>query len=107
MSHMEIIFFGRGNAAYKTGCGAAGKTDAETWAMWRDAQPLARPLESAPFGLDYYNRRGDLVKTIGLDRAGFEHLTGRKARGPAYYKAKDEAYWRKVRASAQHPGGST
>ena len=96
MSHMEIIFLGRGNAAFKIGCGAAGETNAETWGMWLNAQPLARPLIDAPFCLDYYNRHGDLVKSIGLDRAGFQRLTGKKPRGPAYYKAKDAAYWKKA-----------
>ena len=100
MSHLEIICFD-GNEAIKTGMGAAGATNAESWALWKDAQPLAKPLMHAPFALDYYNRRGDLFDTIGLDRAGVELLTGKKPRSPAHYRKADAKFWKAERAKIQ------
>jgi len=100
MSHLEIICFD-GNEAVKTGMGAAGATDAESWAMWKNAQPLARPISTAPFALDYYNRRGDLFDTIGLDRAGVELLTGKKPRGLAHYRKADAKFWEAESAEIQ------
>lgn len=96
-SRMEIIYVGNGDQGYKTGIGAIFETPRATWDAFCSARKIAVPLKTAPFLLDYYNRKGDLNLTIGLDEAGFELITGEKAKTAAEYAEIDARIWAEAR----------
>ncbi len=91
-----MVYVGTGQSALKTGIGAVFETNAETYAAFLSAKRLNVGLKSATYLLDYYNRKGDLSGTIGLDTKGYERISGEKAKTEAEYKAIDDAFWRDV-----------
>lgn len=95
-AEMEMIFIASDGNALKTGVGAAGATNAETWAMFRNARRAAVPQLRAQFLLDYYSAKGDLVDTIFLDASGYRLITGERVKTEAQYRKIDAAYWAKV-----------
>lgn len=95
-AEMEMIFIASDGHALKTGVGAAGKTNAETWAMFRNAKRAEISKLRAQFLLDYYNAKGDLVDTILLDAAGYRLITGERVKTEAQYRKIDTAYWAKA-----------
>lgn len=95
-AEMEMIYIASDGHALKTGIGAAGKTNTETWAMFRNAKRAEVPKLRAQFLLDYYNAKGDLVDTILLDAAGYRLISGERVKTEAQYRKIDAAYWTKA-----------
>lgn len=99
-SFMEMIYIDSEDLARHTNVGAAMDTDGATWAAFKRHRRHAVPYDKARFLLDYYNGKGDLSDTIALDVAGFEAITGKKARSEAEYRQIDADYWAEARTSA-------
>jgi hypothetical protein len=98
-SRMEFVFVGDGCQASKTGVGCIMKSNAATWRFFRMAKRFhAVDINTSDFILDYYNSKGDLADSIGINRHGFRAITGEVPQERAYYEAFDKAYWNKVRS---------
>lgn len=104
-SYMEMIFIDSEDLARHTNVGAALDTSAATWAAFNSYRRYAVPIERASFLLDYHKANHDLADTIPLDVAGFEAITGEKAKTDAAYLAIDEEYWGHARAALTDTGG--
>lgn len=99
-SYMQMIYVDSANCARHTNVRAACGANAQTWAAFNSYRRLGVPVETATFLLDYHNAKGDLSDTIGLDAAGFQAVTGQKAKSEAEYRAIDAEYWREARKEA-------
>ena len=98
MSRLELIFVDNQGRAYKTGVGAMGETEKETQQMFRSAKALEDRSAGEGFLLDLLNESGEVVDTIPLSCAGFEKISGEKAKTAEEYREFDKAFWSGVKA---------
>lgn len=97
---MLVIYIDSEDLARHTNVGKSMDTSAATWAEFNRLRRYGVPYAQARFLLDYHKANGDLCDTIALDVAGFEAITGQKARSEAEYLAIDADYWKEARAAA-------
>jgi len=106
MSRMEMIYIDSDGDARKTNVGAAMESNAATWKAFNMARRFDVGCKKAQFILDYYNRKGDLADTIGLDAAGFVAISGEHPKSEAEYRQIDEEFCAEARReyeASNHP----
>lgn len=99
-SRIEIIYIASDDNARKTDMAHAGKSNAHTWATFKDFRRYAVDIKAARFLLDYYNAKGDLADTIPISTEGFTAITGQSPKSEAEYGEIDRRYWDAARSNA-------
>lgn len=99
-SYMELIYIDSDDDARQTNMRHAGRSDAETWEIFRSYRRLGVDIKTARFLIDYHNRKGDLADTIAIDVGGFIAITGQQPKSDAEYREIDRKFWDDARSEA-------
>jgi hypothetical protein len=89
--YMEMVYIDDEGSARQTGISLYTETDALFHSF--------RPLESKKprFLLDLFAPNGEPIDTIGISKASFTRITGKKVESDDYYRKIDDEYWEEER----------